>query len=137
MSDTPVIPIARAADKQELEDASHSIAESLQGALPEGVSFALFLYRDDGSVKYISSGSLEDADTIMARWRAKVFGGPLATDPERAATVQLRRLRMWLVNTQISSCKEDAESIVTAAMKRIEEVVKRYRQDVPPGRRVL
>lgn len=69
-----IVPID--AKRKELEDASHAIAESLQAAIPEDCRYALFIYRPDGSSKYISSGQLTDVDNVITRWRAKVFGRP-------------------------------------------------------------
>lgn len=79
MTDNPdVVPID--VKRKELEDASHAIAESLQAAIPEECRYALFIYRPDGSSKYISSGELNDVDSVITRWRAKVFGRPEPVD---------------------------------------------------------
>lgn len=136
-NDTDPTPIRPAINKKELDDVSHELAESLQKSLPEDVSFALFIYRPDGSVKYISSGQLDDVDTIIERWRAKVFGGDHVKIGAKGAIANIRRLRMFLVNSEISSCKDDPEGIVDAAIARIREIKARYRADVPPGRRIL
>lgn len=122
-------------DKQELEEYSLSLANAIGSALPDDVYFALFIYKADGSSKFISDAmDLADVDVIVDRWKEKVFGGPVVG---QSATAEIRRLRMYLVNAEISSCKDSPAAIVDAAIARIREIKDRYRQDVPAGRRIL
>lgn len=85
--DPKVVPLRTAAQlrKQELEDATREVAEALDGALPEGLEFALFVWRtDDRSIKYISTGEIGIVFSIVDRWKAKILGQPqrLTEDPE-------------------------------------------------------
>jgi hypothetical protein len=134
---TGVTPIATRIERKEMDEYSHDVAAALEEALPEDVKFALFLYRRDeaGSVKYISNGSLDDANAIVERWKQKVFAG--VNDTSWTAAAEVRRLRMYLVNSEITKCDDDPSAIVSAAINRIREIKARYREDVPPGRRIL
>lgn len=132
---TPATSIPARLEKQELEEYSLELANAIGSALPDDVYFALFIYKDDGSSKFISDAKeMADVDVIVDRWKAKVFGGPVVGE---SATAEIRRLRMYLVNAEISSCKDSPAAIVDAAIARIREIKDRYRQDVPAGRRIL
>jgi hypothetical protein len=134
---TGVTPIAPKIDQKEMDDYSHDVADALAGALPEDVRFAVFLYRRDesGSVKYISNGEAVDVSAIVDRWKQRVFAG--VNDTSWTAAAEVRRLRMYLVNSEIPKCDDDPSAIVSAAINRIREIKARYREDVSPGRRVL
>lgn len=76
---TPIRPgleDLRSAEQKELDESSLEVASALQDSLPDDCSFALFIYRPNGATKYISSGSTEDVDAIITRWRAAVFKRP-------------------------------------------------------------
>jgi hypothetical protein len=135
--DPDVVPIEPKIIKGELDDYSQEIAGVISDALPDDVQFGLFLYKSDGSVKFIGDGELADVDVVVDRWKRKAFGGDLAQDPSWNAAAELRRLRMYLVNSEITKCPDDPSSIVSAAINRIREIKHRYFEDVPAGKRVL
>jgi hypothetical protein len=120
--DPDVTPIEPRIVKGELDDYSHEIAGVISGALPDDVNFALFIYKDDGSTKFIGDGELADVDVVVDRWKRKVFGGDLAQDPSWNAAAEVRRLRMYLVNVEIPDCPDDPSSIVSAAINRLREM---------------
>lgn len=133
MSSSDDIPARR--EKEELDEQAQELAKALGAALDSDVYFALFLFKANGAMKFITDATeLADVDVIVDRWKQKVFGGAIAGE---SAAAEMRRLRMYLVNAEISSCSDKPAEIVDAAIARIREIKDRYRQDVPPGRRIL
>lgn len=109
---TPIRPEPedlRSAEQKDLDDVSRDVAAALQDSLPDDCSFALFIYRPNGSTKYISSGSAEDVDAIITRWRAAVFKRPepVPDQPGRPTPGDRRYSKYFRRNIELVSYTDD------------------------------
>jgi hypothetical protein len=137
------VSIPRILDREDLEDQTAEIARAIGVALDEDLRFALFVFRPEtAATKFITNaGELTDVELIVYRWHRAVWPEDTREGPDRfdipTAELELNRLRMYLVNAEVTKCSHEPADIVDVAIARIREIKDRYRKDVPPGRRIL